>query len=140
MGDKIYIRELSDNEIKNLLDDKKFNSFKPVSCRDCGYKGDFQRRIFHVAGILKNKNKEEDDQNFLRYHMKQRYGFDNILFRIKGSNHYIETAFCKKCNSNMVIFDIDLNDDIIEQVSHYLNIPARKIKSDLNKILSQHKE
>ena len=68
MSDKIYIRELSVSEIKNLLDDKKFNSFKPVSCRDCGYKGDFQRRIFHVDGIFKDRNNEDDDQNFLRYH------------------------------------------------------------------------
>lgn len=137
MVKKFSTRELSDMEITILLDDKNFSSFKPVSCKDCGYKGGFKRRIFQVDGISNAPKKRDDDQNFLRYHMKQKYGFDHVLFRVKGTKQYIETAFCEKCNSNIVIFDIELSDEMTEKISSYLNIPAKTIKSDIDKIISR---
>ena len=133
MDSKYYIKALTDNETLSLLSNKKFNSLHPVKCNHCGNTTDFQQKLYRVD--TKPKKIDEDDrQIFLRYHMKQNYNYDSIFFKISNNINYIDTAFCKKCNSNMITYDIKLGDDVYEKLSKYLNIPKDKIQNDMRKI------
>lgn len=133
MDNKFWIKELSDKKTLSLLNNKKFNTLHPVKCNKCGNTTDFRQQLFRVDTEPKNID-EDERQNCLRYHMKQRYNLDSIFFKIKNNISYIDTAFRKKCNSNMITYDIKLGDEVYEKLSKYLNIPKDKIQNDMRKI------
>lgn len=101
MKNIIRVRELSDREIEKLDKRKGFRDFKPVECTDCGFKGTFPRRFFLIEGL-----KDESDRGILRLNMKQRHGIEHYIFRTDGKREFIETAFCPRCDSNNVVFDL----------------------------------
>ena len=133
MDNKYYIKALTDNEILSLLSDKKFNTLHPVKCDQCGNTTDFQQKLYRVD--TKPKKIDEDErQIFLRYHMKQSYNFDSIFFKIRNNINYIDTAFCKKCNSNMITYDIKLGDEEFEEMAKFLNVPVDEFRLEMRKI------
>ena len=133
MESKYYIKALTDNEILSLLSDKKFNSLHPVKCNHCGNTTDFKQKLYRVD--TKPKKIDEDErQNFLRYHMKQNYNYDSIFFKINNKINYIDTAFCKKCNSNMITYDIKLGDEEYEEMAKFLNLPVDELRLEMRKI------
>lgn len=133
MDSKYYIKALTDKERLSLLNDGKFNILHPVKCNHCGNATDFQQKIYRVDTVPK-KIDEDERQNFLRYHMKQNYNFDSIFFKIRNNINYIDTAFCKKCNSNMITYDIELGDEEYEKMSKFLNVPKEKLQHEMKKI------
>ena len=133
MSKTIRISELSKKEVDQILRTKKFNWLAPVSCLTCGYKGFFKRRIFKIDGDYDVG--DDEGQNVVRYHMKQQHNLEYIHFKIHRDVNYVDVAFCSKCNSNKVAFDIELNDEIFDELAKRLNVPKNKIKSDLQDIL-----
>ncbi|MFQ6127011.1 MAG: hypothetical protein ACE5R6_20740 [Candidatus Heimdallarchaeota archaeon] len=132
MDKKTTIRELNKEETKKLLKSRKFNRFAPVNCQSCGNKGPFKRRLFRIDSDYDLQ--EEENQDIIRYHMKQNLNLDNIFFRIHKNINYVDTAFCSKCNSNMVSYDIELNDELFDEMSEFLDLPRDKIENDIKKI------
>jgi len=133
MDSKYYIKALTDNETLSLLKDKKFNTLHPVKCDKCGNTTDFQQKLYRVD--TKPKKIDEDErQNFLRYHMKKSYNYDSIFFKIRDNINYIDTAFCKKCNSNMITYDIKLGDEEFEEMAKFLNVPVDELRHEMRKI------
>jgi len=133
MESKFYIKALTDEEILTLLNERKFNILRPVKCNHCDNVTDFQQKIFRVD--FKSPNIDQDErQNILRYHMKQNYKFESIFFKIRDNIHYIDTAFCKKCSSNLITYDIKLGDEEFEEISNFLNIPKEKLRLELRKL------
>lgn len=132
MGKTIRIAELSKKEVDKILRTKKFNRLAPVSCDACGYKGFFKRRIFKIDGDYDVG--DDEGQNIVRYHMKQQHNLEYIHFKIHRNVNYVDVAFCSKCNSNKVAFDIELNDEIFDELAKHLNVPKDKIKSDMQDI------
>lgn len=133
MDSKYYIKALTDNETLSLLKDKKFNTLHPVKCDKCGNTTDFRQKLYRVD--TKPKKIDEDErQFFLRHHMKQNYNFDSIFFKIRNNINYIDTAFCKKCNSNMITYDIKLGDEEFEEMAKFLNVPVDEFRLEMRKI------
>lgn len=80
---RYYIKELTNNEIKSLLSDKKFSCLHPVKCNQCGNTTDFQQKLYRIDTIPKKIAIDKDErQNFLCYHMKKNYNYDSIFFKI----------------------------------------------------------
>ena len=134
MDKKIAIRELNRKEVEKMLKSKKFNRIAPVSCQSCSNKGPFKRRLFQIDSDYDMQ--EEENQDIIRYHMKQSHNLDSIFFKIYKNTNYVDTAFCGKCNSNMVIYDIELNDELFDEMAEFLGLPKDKIQSDIKKILN----
>ena len=133
MDSKYVIKALTDKEIKLLLNDRKFNFLRPVECNHCGNTTGFQQKIYSVY-IEPKPIDTDESQNFLRYHMKQNHNFDSIFFKIWNNTNYIDTAFCNKCNSNLITYDIKFGDEEYEEIAKFLNIPKKKLKHDLRKM------
>ena len=134
MEDVVKIRALSIHERDQLLKDKKFASFKPVQCNDCGFRDNFFIRLFQITGT---RIDNEDDQEFIRYHMNQRHGFVNMLFRVSGKKKYVETAFCGKCGSNSIMFDIEFTDEILHELSRLVKKPPDRVRKELEQLASK---
>lgn len=100
--DRIRIRELSDLEIEELDMTKGFGKLKPVECENCGFKGRFPRRLFHIEGL----KDDESDRGILSLHMKRMHGIEGYIFRTVGNREFIEAASCPKCKSTRVVFDL----------------------------------
>jgi len=132
MDKPIKISELSKKEVEKIVKTGNFNKLAPKNCKACDYKGTFKRRIFEIEGGYKMG--EDEYQNIIRYHMKQKYDFNNIYFKVNNNKNYIDTAFCNKCNSNMVIFDIELDEEVFEELAKHFNIPKDVIQNDMRKI------
>ena len=134
MDEKITIRELNKKETKRILNSEKFDRFAPTSCQSCGNKGPFKRRLFQIDSD--DDMQKEETQNIIRYHMKQNHNLDNIYFRRHQNTNYVDTAFCSECNSNMVLYDIELNDELFDEMAEFLDLPKDKIQNDIKKILN----
>ncbi len=132
MDEKITIRELNKEETKKLLKSRKFNRVAPVKCQSCGNKGAFKRRLFQIDSDYDLQ--EEENQDIIRYHMKQNHNLDNIFFRVHKDTNYVDTAFCSECNSNLVIYDVELNDELFDEMAELLDIPKDKIQNDIKKV------
>ena len=89
-------------EIEELEKRKGFKLIQPVECMDCGAKGTFQRRLFHIEGLKDDKS----DKGILAIHMKRQYGIEGYIFRTDGYRTFIEAAFCPECKSMNIIFDL----------------------------------
>jgi len=133
MDKKITIRELNKEEAKKLLRAKKFNRVAPASCQSCGNKGPFKRRLFQIDSDYDMQ--EDETHTVIRYHMKQNHNLDNIFFKIHKNTNYVDTAFCGKCSSNMVIYDIELDDELFDEMAKSLDLPKDKIQNYTRKIL-----
>jgi hypothetical protein len=132
MTNKIRISELSEKEIERLSKSKGFNRFGPVKCDDCDCEGFFRRKVFKVKGYCDIG--DDDSQNLLRHHMKEQYGLDNIHFRSVDNTDYIDTAFCPKCDSNKVIFDINLDEEMFDEIARRCNVSKDTCKKEIQKI------
>jgi len=137
MTERIKIRELIAKEVSSLMAADKFKILKPIRCKSCGYEGIFSRRIFQITGVSRAKWSKHDIQNFLAYHLKKKYGIYYVFFKIYRNNFYVDSAVCSKCDSTMVIFDIDITEDMIAQMSKVTGAPIGKIKKNLDTIISQ---
>jgi hypothetical protein len=134
MKDVVKIRELSIHERDQLLKDKRFGSLKPVQCNDCGFKDNFFIKLFQITGA---KIDNDNDQEFIRYHMNRQHGFVNMIFRVSGKKKYVETAFCGKCGSNSIMFDIEFTDEILCELSRLLKKPPDRIKKEMEQFASK---
>jgi hypothetical protein len=135
MNDVIRIRELSPDEVARLIKDEKFNTLRPTFCSDCGQRTEFARRIFQIQ-----RNAREDDENLqgiISHHIKQRYGCEHVFFKVWKSDYYADTAVCNNCRSSKIVFDIELNENILEVISKLTNTPGAKIKQDIERISSK---
>lgn len=137
MTERIKIRELIAKEVSSLMASDKFKILKPIRCKSCGHEGIFSRRIFQITGVSKAKQNTDDIHNFLAYHIKKRYGIHYVFFKTHKNKFYVDSALCSKCGSTMVIFDIEITDDIIAQMSKVTGAPIGKIKKNLDTIISQ---
>ncbi|MDL2123867.1 MAG: hypothetical protein LWX51_12480, partial [Deltaproteobacteria bacterium] len=112
MNSTIRIAELSKKEVDDILKSRKFNRVAPVSCQACGHEGIFKRRIFKIDGDYDMG--DDEAQNIVRHHMKQKHNLGYIHFKVHKNTDYIDVASCSKCGSNKVAFDIELNDEIFD--------------------------
>ena len=139
----ITIRELTSHEINLLLEEKRFNKLKPDNCSQCEEKNSFRRRIFEIFGVAKNKQNEDETQNFIRYHFKHKHSVDFLFFKSHKEQFFIDTAVCEKCKSTAVVYDIDLFDqDLIFEASKVSGKSETQIKNELNnvyKLLNKNK-
>ena len=134
MNDTIRIRELSPDEVAGLIKDEKFNTLRPTFCSDCGQRAGFARRIFQIEGNIKE---DENIQGIVRHHMKQKHECEHVVFKVWRSGYYVDTAVCNNCSSSKIVFDIELNENMLAAISKLTNIPGAKIKQDIDRISSK---
>ena len=134
MNKKITIRELSSQELELLLREQKFNRLRPISCSECGNKTNFSRRVFEVKG--KRLATDEDARNLACYHVKTAHHCDSVFLKTRVKRYYVDTAICLNCNSTKIVYDLELNDEFLEEASKFLNIPSSSIKRDIESLLN----
>jgi hypothetical protein len=134
MNDAIRIRELSPDEVAKLIKDDKFNLLRPVFCSDCGQRTGFARRIFLIQGNIKE---DENVQGIVSYHIKQKYKCDHAFFKVWRAGYYVDTAVCNSCKSSRIVFDIELNENVLKAISKLTNTPASTIKKSIEEISSK---
>jgi len=133
--EKITIRELTSHETSLLLEDKRFAKLKPDNCSQCEEKNSFRRRIFEIIGVAKNKQNDDETQNFIQYHFKHHHSIDFIFFKIHKERLFVDTALCEKCKSTTILYDIDLLDqDLISETSKITGKSEAQIKNDLKNV------
>ena len=137
MNQKITLRELSSPELELLLKEPKFNRLRPVSCSECGNQTNFSRRVFEVKG--KKLATDEDVKNLACYHVQTAHHCDSVFLKTRGKQYYIDTARCPNCNSTKIVYDIELNDEFLEEAAKFLNIPSSSIKRELESFLKSSK-
>lgn len=108
---------------------------KPVTCSRCGEKTCFVRRIFEITGVAKNKQADEQTQQLIRFHFKQRYSIDFIFFKTHEGRFFVDSAVCGGCKSTAITYDIELFDqDLISEVSKLTGRSEVQVKKDLTKL------
>lgn len=134
MTETITVRELATNEVNQLLAEKKFGKLKPVTCNRCEEKTCFTRRIFEITGVVKNKQADEQTQQFIQFHFKQRYSIDFIFFKTHEGRFFVDSAVCGGCKSTAIAYDIELFDqDLISEASKLTGKSEAQVKKDLKK-------
>jgi hypothetical protein len=137
MNDKITIRELSSQEQELLLRDQKFSLLRPTFCSKCGNKTEFFRRTFEIKG--KNLATDEYARQIACYQVKSKHKCDHVFLKTRGKRYYIDTAICQRCQSTKIVYDIELNDELFEKASQFLNIPSSSIEREIKSFLNSTK-
>lgn len=106
---QITIQELHPAEVNNLLADTIYSKLFPSRCAHCGNSDGFNRRIFHITGVLKKKHADEDTQNLLSHHFRQQHKIEHVFFRTNDKKFYVDSAICQSCGSTAIVFDISLD-------------------------------
>ena len=105
---QLTIRELEPVEMHKLLADNIYKRFFPVRCSSCGIKNGFNRRVFHIIGVHKNKQADEKTQNMLQYHFLYYHKIRHVFFRTHARKFYADSANCLSCKSTAIVFGISL--------------------------------
>lgn len=105
----LQIAELTEKQVEALVRKKKYRSFGPSHCAECGCKEGFRRRVFQVEGAPVEDSELDAYQNLMGYHMKRQYGLEYVFFRVDSDKHYIEAGVCPQCASSSVVFDLTLS-------------------------------
>ena len=130
----ISIKELNDLESKKILKGEKFSKLKPVSCTQCGKEKGFRRKLFQIKGVPKSKQSDDDMQNIIRYHLKRDYSIDFAFFKSYRNKYIVDTALCSGCESTAITYDIDLDFDILSELSKFTGKSESLLLKDLNRI------
>ena|SRR3990172_11960364 len=112
---RVTITELNQIEVNRLLSDTVYSRFAPIKCYTCGVKKGFNRRIFHISGIQKDNQADDNTQNMLRYHFFHQNKIECIFFRTNAGKFYVDSATCQTCKSMNVVFDIALDDRLMAE-------------------------
>lgn len=106
---RVTIKTLTHEQMKPLLEDDIFKRLFPVRCNNCGMKNDFNRRIFHITGVPKNKWTDDETQHWLQYHFLSYHKIQYVFFREYSNKFYADSASCplSSCKSTAIVFDID---------------------------------
>ena len=75
------IRELTEDEVSDLLTDSRFSRLRPEYCKSCGQTEAFSRRIFRITGLSTRERNSERVQNSLRGYFQDVYGIQWVFFR-----------------------------------------------------------
>ncbi len=100
-ADVLRILKVDGKETEEIFNGERFRFIKPVECKSCGNRDDFERKLFQTEGI-----RSEGERNIARMYMKEAHNIEGFIFRTDGRKHYMEAAFCSKCKSDNIVFDI----------------------------------
>lgn len=135
MKSQYVLRELVKNEPLILLKDKRFNTLHPVKCSVCGNKDNFSRRLFIVEVEPKNVSEDERQPILLDYLM-HRYQIQSAFFKNSKMKNYIDTSICDKCHSTAIIYDLNLDSAMIDEIFKKMLIPDEK-KAEFRKTVGK---
>ena len=140
------IRELEPMEMNKLLADDIYKCFFPVRCSSCGIKSGFSRHIFHITGIHKKKEADEETQNMLQYHFLHYHKIKYVFFRVHSKKFYADSASCLSCKSTAIVFDIGIDyimpermkttgENIIQFKKNVEGISSKFLKEEIEKLI-----
>jgi hypothetical protein len=127
----IQIRPLTDLEAARLIENDKFNTLRPVRCRNCGNDRDFGRRVFWIGGVVKNEQNSDQVQYLISYHLKEKYGVGSVFFKSHRNRFYVDSAVCQRCGSMVIEFDIELTRDMLAAVSRITGRPVEQMMTEM---------
>ena len=136
MNSPIGIRQLTEREVAALTGASKFNTLRPVRCTCCGNTCDFARRVFNIQGVPKTEQSSDSAQALIAGHLKERHAAESVFFKTFRGKFYADSAVCSKCGSTVVVFDIELTDEILTEVSRRTGRPIEQVRADIE-ILSE---
>jgi hypothetical protein len=127
----IQIRALTEYEAAELTDAAKFNALRPLRCKSCGNTCDFGRRVFWIGGVPKVEQNSDSTQALIAYHLKERHGVGSVFFKTHRNEFYVDSAVCKRCDSTVIEFDIELSDEVLVEVSRLTGRPIEELRSEI---------
>lgn len=130
MNPHILTSELSADEVSRFIADEKIGKFAPVKCTQCGFTGPFERRVFRIEG--KHRMDQDETRDLFRRHIWNEYGLQNVFFRTHDNVDYADVAICGKCGTTGVIFDIELDDGVFEDLSRRLGLTKEEIRTGMS--------
>ncbi len=127
------IIELAAHEVDKLLEDKRFSSLKPAQCSRCGNSTGFVRRMFQIVGVEENKQNDDETQQFLSFHFKQRHSIDFVFFKSHRGKFFVDSAVCDVCKSTAIVYDVTLDGEFLSKVARLLGKSEAEVKEELER-------
>jgi hypothetical protein len=131
MTRSIGIRLLTQHEVAEMIGEPRFNALHPVGCGSCNNTHDFTRRVFRIQGVPKAEENADSTQEIIAHHLKESHHVGSVFFKTFAGEFYVDSAVCGKCGSTMVVFDIDLSDDLLARVSRLTGMPIEQVRAEM---------
>jgi ribosomal protein S26 len=132
MNSRIILSELSPSAVADFIAEEKIRKFSPARCTQCNQSGPFKRRIFRIEG--KHRMDQDKTQDMLRRHIWNEFRVEGVFFRTHQKVHYADGAICGNCGSMKVMYDMEFDNGMFENLSKMLGIPKEKVQADLFEI------
>jgi hypothetical protein len=136
----ITLKKLTEYEAAKLLKDEKLSKFGPYQCSQCDSKTGFGRTVFEIGGVIKEKEMDNDTQNVIQLHLKQRHGIDYTFFVTHKTGFYAYGAECKKCKSTAIVFDVLDHEYMIRELCKLSGKSKGQVQSEFNSIFEKLKQ
>lgn len=133
----IGIKPLTQPEVTKLIGKSTFNTLHPLRCGCCSNATDFARRVFKVQGVPKAEQNSESTQGLIAHHLKERHHIESAFFKTFAGGFYVDSAVCGKCGSTLVIFDIDLSDDMLAQLAKLMAKPIEQVRIEMDALVER---
>jgi hypothetical protein len=127
------IIELAAHEVNQLLEDKRFSILRPSQCSRCRNSTIFTRRVFQIVGVKNSKQNDNDTQQIISFHFKQRYSIAYVFFKSHDKRFFVDSATCDICKSTAIIYDITLDSELLSKVGRLIGKSEAEVKGDLEK-------
>jgi|LakMenE18May11ns_1017448.scaffolds.fasta_scaffold9554268_1 hypothetical protein len=140
MSKPIGIRPLTQPEVTKLIGKSTFNALHPVRCGCCSNATDFARRVFKVQGVPKAEQNSDSTQGLIAHHLKERHHIESVFFKTLAGGFYVDSAVCGKCGSTLVVFDIDLSNDMLAQLAKLMARPIEQVRIEMETLAERMEE
>src|SRR5437870_832673 len=102
----IQLRALTEHETAELTHIVKFDTLRPVRCKNCGNTCDFGRQVFQIRGVPKSDQNSDSVQALIAHHLRERHSVGSVFFKTHAKKFYADSAVCRACASTIIEFDI----------------------------------
>jgi hypothetical protein len=83
--------------------------------------------------VVKRKQADNETQQLIQFHFKQRYAIDFIFFKTHEQRFFVDSAVCDGCGSTRVVYDIEFDQDLISEVAKLTGRSETQVKGDFEK-------
>jgi hypothetical protein len=63
--------------------------------------------------------------------VKERHGVGSVFFKTHRKEFYVDSAVCKRCDSTIIEFDIELSDEVLVEMSRLTGRPIEELRSEI---------
>jgi hypothetical protein len=87
--------------------------------------------VFWIGGVPKVEQNSDSTQALIAYHLKEKHDVGSVFFKTHRNEFYVDSAVCKRCDSTVIEFDIELSDEVLVEVSRLTGRPIEELRSEI---------